>query len=104
MADTLQSKLREIFNLRDGQFFGEYRYKNLHWFIQHHDQQPILMGFGDLRDEDILFIAENIADGVEFVGWNEHHGTEFQQTKTPMIRITSTDIKFRQQIVDEEGH
>lgn len=94
-----EKELRERFGLFDGQFFAEYRYKNLHWIL---DGRKI--GFGDLRDEDILRIKEELGGHEEFVGWNEHHMTRSQQTDTPMVRITQKGVKHRTHIVEEEGH
>lgn len=86
------------FNLRNGQFFAYYAYKNLQWFLN-----GVHIGFGDLRDDDILHIAVTLEDGEEFVGWNEHHGTQWQQTDLPMLKIASMDIKLRQDIIKENG-
>lgn len=86
------------FKLTDGQFFAHYRYKNLQWFL---DGRRI--GYGDLTDDQILYISERLNQDQEFVGWNEHHGGPNQQTNSPMIRITSSDIKFREDIVATEG-
>lgn len=86
------------FNLRDGQFYAYYAYKNLWWFL---DGERI--GYGDLRDEDILYISNALSEGEEFVGWNEHHGSRWQQTKTPMVRITKGDFMMREEIIETEG-
>jgi hypothetical protein len=87
------------FELRDGQFFGRYLYKNQQWYLN-----GTYVGFGDLRDDDVLRIATELDDGEEFVGWNEHHGTQWQQTDTPFIRITNQNIILRDEIVEREGH
>ena len=86
------------FRLLNGQFFAFYAYKNLQWFLD-----GCYIGFGDLRDEDILFIQTQLEDGQEFVGWNEHHGTQWQQTKTPMVRITNKQFTMREDIINKEG-
>lgn len=86
------------FKIHDGQFFGDYKYKNLWWEL---DGQKL--GYGDLRLSDILYIQTQLNDGEEFVGWNEHHFSEFRQTKTPMIRIRQDSVKYREDIVAEEG-
>jgi hypothetical protein len=87
------------FGIFNGQFFATYRYKNLWWFL---DKRPI--GFGDLRDQDISKIQEELVEGEEFVGWNEHHNSHFHQTDTPMIRISPGEVLHRQDIVKIEGH
>jgi hypothetical protein len=87
------------FNLKNGQFFAFYLYKNLQWFLN-----GTYVGFGDLREQDVLNISLLLEDGEEFVGWNEHHGTQFQQTDTPMIRITNQNTILRQEIVEREGY
>lgn len=99
MVEKTEKEIRERFEIYDGQFFAEYRYKNLQW-----DLNGRKIGYGDLRDEDILRISETLEEGEEFVGWNEHHGGPHQQTNTPMVRITREDIKLRTDIVEEEGH
>lgn len=86
------------FELIYGQYFAEYVYKNLNWRL---NDEPI--GFGDLRAEDIGRIAKKLHEDEEFVGWNEHHGTQFQQTNTPMIRIKQEFIALREDIVKAEG-
>lgn len=87
------------FGLRDGQFFAYFKHSNLHWFLN--DKE---FGYGDLRDEDIVRIAEELKPGEEFIGWNEHHGSRFQQTNTPIIRIKPDGvIMFRDEIVRTEG-
>lgn len=78
------------FGLTDGQFFGVHRYKNLHWFVN-----DFQFGYGDLKTEHIKVISKELNDGEEFLGWNEHHGTEFQQTDEPMIRITKGVVIHR---------
>jgi hypothetical protein len=93
-------KLCERFGLKNGQFFGTYVYKNLHWSIN-----GTFFGFGDLRNEDIERIKNELNEGEEVAGWNEHHfAKEYQQTKTPMIRIRPEGVMYRQDIVAEEGH
>lgn len=88
----------ERFGLHDGQFFGHYRYKNLQWF-----SDGTYIGYGDLRNEDIDRIQQNLHDGEVFEGFNEHHGTEWQQTSTPMVRITTDRVMHRAEIQEKEG-
>lgn len=82
------------FGLHDGQFFGYYRYKNLWWWLNGKE-----IGYGDLREEDIQRISQRLSDGEEFVGWNEHHQTRFQQTRFPMIRILPGEVYHRPKTV-----
>lgn len=91
-------EIQTRFELFNGQFFAWYRYKNLQWFLD-----GVYIGFGDLRDEDILRIAVTLEDGEVFVGWNEHHGSPVQQTNTPMVRISNQHIMLREEIVEKEG-
>jgi hypothetical protein len=92
-------ELLHRFELRDGQFFAEYRYSNLHWFLN--DKE---FGYGDLREEDIKRIAARLYVGEQFIGWHEHHGSRFQQTNTPVIRIKSDGVvMFREDIIQAEG-
>lgn len=73
----------EKLGLRDGQFFAKYRYKNLWWFLN-----GVKIGYGDIRDEDILRLTEVLTENDEFLGFNEHHGSDHQQRDLPMLRIT----------------
>lgn len=75
------------FHLRDGVFWGEYRHKNLHWFLN--DKR---FGFGDLRDSDIQIIHMALEPGEVFKGYNEHHGSSFMQRENPVIEINSTEV------------
>lgn len=93
-----QEDIAKRFGLYNGQFFAEYKYKNLWWFL---NEEPC--GFGDLRDEDILRIKKDLVEGEMFVGWNEHHMGRFQHTDTPMVRITHNSILHRADIVISEG-
>lgn len=93
-----QQEIAERFGITNGQFFAEYRYKNLWWFLN-----ELACGYGDLREEDILRIQNELVEGEEFIGWNEHHMGRFHQTDTPMIRITNTQVLHRADIVISEG-
>lgn len=87
-------QLCERFGLRHGQFFAHYRYKNLQWALNGE-----FFGYGDLRDGDLIRIQESLADDETFVGWNEHHGTDWQQTSMPMVIVTDNNIMFRKEIM-----
>lgn len=87
----------ERFVLKNGQFFAYYRYKNLQWELNGE-----FFGYGDLRDDDLIRIQEELSEYETFKGWNEHHGTEWQQTDIPMVVITHDDIKFREEIFQED--
>jgi hypothetical protein len=87
-------KICERLGLKNGQFFGKFRYKNLKWQLD-----DIVFGYGDLTDDQLLHIAETLESGEKFVGWNEHQWTNFQQSEMPMVVITSNDILFRQEIM-----
>ena len=94
----------ERFGLNDGidgaaEFFGHYKYKNLWWELNGKK-----IGYGDLTETNLQVIYWALRPGEEFVGWNEHHGTEWQQTDTPMVRITIDGVKHREEIVATEGH
>lgn len=77
----------ERFGLSNGQFFAEYKFKNLWWVL---DGEPF--GYGDLRQEDITRIFERLEPDEIFLGWNEHHNTNLQQTMYPILRITNKTV------------
>ena len=77
------------FGMHHGQFFGEYMFKNLHWVLDGN-----VIGFGDLRQVDISALLNNLKPGEVFEGFNEHHGSQFQQTDHAMVKITDGVISF----------
>lgn len=82
-------RIRDRFGLSQGQFFATYQCKNLWWELD-----GGIFGFGDLTSEDVFRIQRALKEDETFLGWNEHHGTQFQQRKSPMIRIKTDDITF----------
>lgn len=82
---------KERFGLNHQQFFAEFKHKNLFWVL---DGQTI--GFGDLRQEDIELIQLQLREDEEFLGYNEHHATTWQQTPHAVIRITHDEITYPQ--------
>lgn len=89
-------EMRERFGLRHGQFFAFYRYKNLQWELNGE-----FFGYGDLRDDDIIRIQEALTEDETFIGWNEHHMTNWHQTDIPMVVITHDNFKFRAELIEE---
>jgi hypothetical protein len=89
--------MRDRFNLRNGQFFGSYEYKNLWWEINGQ-----FFGFGDLNEADIYRIRLALQEDEIFQGWNEHHLSEWQQTDVPMIRITRECVKYHGELLSEK--
>lgn len=77
------------FGLHHGQFFGESLYNNLFWVL---DGETI--GYGDIRMEDLSKILNNLKPEEVFEGFNEHHGSQWQQTEHAMIKITGGIISF----------
>lgn len=80
---------RERFGLTNGQYFAEYRFKNLWWVLN-----GVTIGYGDLRDEDLKRIHSALEPTDVFLGWNEHHGTQFQQLDLPVVWINHDKIRF----------
>jgi hypothetical protein len=80
---------RDRFQLNSGQFFGLYLFKNLWWVLN-----DITIGYGDLRAKDLDNIQMHLVDGEIFLGWNEHHGSDFQQTSYPTVQITKDKISY----------
>lgn len=83
----------ERFGLRDGQMRppGPAFQKNRHWHVEGED---FSFGYGDLSQEDLERIQATLDDHEVFLGWNEHHGSNIQQTDFPMVRVTNQDISF----------
>lgn len=77
------------FGLMHGQFFAENIYKNLFWVL---DGKTI--GYGDLRAQDLTLILDNLKPGEVFEGFNEHHGSQWQQTPHAMVKIADGVISF----------
>jgi hypothetical protein len=81
----------ERFGLVNGQFFSTYHFKNLHWYLNGKK-----IGYGDLRDEDIMKIHVTITEGETFEGFNVFHGSEYQRRSNPVVVITSGTIEYPQ--------
>jgi hypothetical protein len=79
----------ERFGLFDGQFYVYQEHENLQWFLNGER-----FGFGDLTSEQVHTIQESLNEGEVFEGFNEHHGTEFQQTDHAIICITHDEIHY----------
>ena len=88
-SETRRQAIRERLGLRDGQFFAYFINKNLIWTLNGER-----FGFGDIRIEDVGRIREGLNENEVFEGWNEHHGTRWQQTDVPMVRITSELVTY----------
>ena len=82
-------ELRDRFGLKQGQFFHNPHKKNLWWELDGN-----FFGFGDLLGEDVFRIQSLLAANEVFQGWNQHHGTEHQQSPYPQIRIRHDDITY----------
>lgn len=80
---------RARFNLRPGQTFYNYLYKNLWWSL---NGQTI--GFGDLRLEDLERIKKLLKDDEVFCGWDQDQGTPAEKTPRPMVRIIKEVIGY----------
>ncbi len=89
ILNTHRDVARDRFQLNSGQFFGLYLFKNLWWVL---DDNTI--GYGDLRAKDLDNIQTHLLDGETFLGWNEHHGSDFQQTAYPIVKITKDKISY----------
>jgi hypothetical protein len=81
--------------LNSGAFYGSYVYKNLWWELN-----GKIIGYGDIRTEDIARIMEILGLDETFIGWNEHHGSEHQQTDIPMIKILKDVVLFRGELCE----
>lgn len=107
----MQTETAARFGLRDGQFFAEYRYKNLHWvlcrrrFVHGQGRIPYPFGFGDLRDEDIERIVAGLGPQERFEGWHEGWDPFGLRGEVPvvMVRITSDGVVHRRAIVEAGG-
>ena len=83
--------LRTELGLRNGQLRASYRYNNLWWSFTNAESS---FGFGDLDQDDFgriyQWILNNDSTKV-FTAWNEHHGTPWQQTDYPIVRISANE-------------
>lgn len=66
-------------------------FKNQWWTLTI-DGERWVFGYADLSHDDIFKIAAKLADNEEFRGYNEHHGTEWQQRDEPMVAFTNRDL------------
>lgn len=83
------------FGLSHGQFFAHYKYKNLWWHLN-----GVEIGYGDLREEDIERIQENLVPGDEFCGFHEMHGTEWApRDGLPMVIINHNGVVHNADVV-----
>ena len=89
MIRNVDNELCMQLGLRDGQIRAPYPYKNLWWSFDH---DRSFFGYGDLNDKDCQMIYEYLSKpenrGKVFTGWNEHHGSQWQQTDHAMVRIS----------------
>lgn len=77
----------------NGQIRTPYIYKNLWWVVE---GQNSAFGQGDLDTNDVermLNYLEHPSHPQDMVilCWDEHHGTKWQRTVYPMIRISRVD-------------
>lgn len=76
-----------------GQMRVPYDKKNLYWTFE---GSHIAFGYGDLDKADYDNIRAYLSHPsheaeIVFLGWNEHHGTQWEQTAFPIVRITAKD-------------
>lgn len=89
IPDSHKNVALERFGLNDGQFYGVWTFKNLWWTLD-----GVSIGYGDLTDAQIRHIQDNLREGETFRGFNEHHGTRWQQTELPILHITKDRVAF----------
>lgn len=77
------------FGFKTSQIRSGYVYKNLWWSF---DYDRTSFGYGDLNQGDLHNIYKWLSKPENqtkvFTGWNEHHGSDWQQTDVPMVRIS----------------
>ena len=79
--------------LRNGQMRDPYDLHNLYWSFE---GSHVAFGYGDLITYDYERILSYLSHpsheaDIVFLGWNEHHGTRWEQTIYPMVRISVKD-------------
>lgn len=94
MPDMHAERFRSVLGVTSGQMRTPYFYKNLRMTLtvlgDNHE-----FCWGDMVRADFLRVQSALAAGQEFLGWNEHQGSEmFQQVDLPLVRITSDTITF----------
>ena len=106
--NKLEEDTKNRFGLRDQQMRSDIKgmpfAKNQWWFLKTDGGDiPVLsFGYGDLSEDDVLRIAEMLADRETFVCFNEHDGyeafahfkTPFELGMTPRMIVTNKDIEF----------
>ena len=88
--------LRNRFNFNLGLFLGALLYKNLWWELD-----GKFFAYGDLATSHVFMIQNRLNNEEIFQGWDEQHGTEFQQTNVPMIRIQKDNVLLHNDLVEE---
>lgn len=74
-----QERIKELqtrFDVTNGQFFGEYRFKNLNWYLGDGIMTPAekdeWFNYGDIREEDIPRVQALLVPGeILTLGWKE---------------------------------
>jgi hypothetical protein len=93
MPDRHARRFEALFGLTNGQMRTPYYYKNIRMTLtvlgDHHQ-----FCYGDMVRADFERIRDALQPGQEFLGWNEHQGSDWQQTDLPLIRITHDSITF----------
>lgn len=94
------------FGLRDGQMRsdinGDPFAKNQWWCLESPGMGVMHVGYGDLSEDDVLRIAEELADDEVFTTFNEYDGNRahsaysdpFQMGMVPRMVITNRDLEF----------
>lgn len=84
----VKDDLLKRFGLSNGQMRTPYAHKNLKW-----EFNGEMFAWGDLDAYDIARIQKHLEGGT-FVGWNEHHGSRWQQCEEPIIVIAEKLIHY----------
>ena len=95
-------ELREHFGVWNGQFFAEYRFKNLNWYLG--KKIPIKFEecewfcYGDVRHDDIARVQSLLkSDELLFLGWkelgaNQEWDSVFRDGEGPWVIITNPSV------------
>ena len=95
-------EMRARFGLRSGQMREEHNrsnrcYRNK-WWIMMIDGVECKFGYGDLNDDDLIRIQEELAEWEQFRAYNEHQWSDWQQIDYPQVMINHNMIFFQEEI------
>lgn len=97
-------ELQQRFGVITGRYFGEYRFKNLNWYLGKRGTMPIdeyeWFCYGDIKGDEIQFFQERLdEDEVLALGWKELGPDQkwedfFLDGEGPWLILTKDEVLF----------